>query len=81
MLYLFDNTSVQSLEILVQAKLARGFLNFGHAKTGVSSHFSKKNERSTNVLKIAGVRSTEQSGIIGVNFFDTYLIYFLLFQQ
>ena len=32
-------------------------------------------------LMIAGVRSTEQSGIIGVNFFDTYLIYFLLFQQ
>ena len=31
--YLFDNTSVQSLEILVQAKLARGFLNFEHAKT------------------------------------------------
>ena len=61
--YLFDNTSVQSLEIRRKQSL------------------HEKNERSTNVLKVAGVRSTEQSGIIGVNFFDTYLIYFLLFQQ
>ena len=69
MLYLFDNTSVQSLEIRRKQSLHEDFLNFWTRQNMSSSHFSKKNERSTNVLKIAGVRSTEQSGIIGVNFF------------
>ena len=43
---------------------AGGFLNLGPAKNMSKKPFFEKNERITNVFRIAGVQSTEQFGII-----------------
>ena len=55
--------------------LAREFLNLGPAKIFVKSHFSKKNERFTNILRIVRARCAKQSGIKEVKIpFDLYII-------
>ena len=46
--------------------LAGGFLNLGPAKNMSKEPFFEKNERITNVFRIAGVQSTQQFGIRGV---------------
>ena len=43
-----------------------GFLNLGPAKNMSKEPFFEKNERITNVFRIAGVQSTQQFGIRGV---------------
>ena len=43
--------------------LAGGFLNLGPAKNMSKEPFFEKNERITNVFRIAGVQSTQQLGI------------------
>ena len=45
--------------------LAGGFLNLGPAKNMSKEPFFEKNERITNVFRIAGVQSTQQFGIRG----------------
>ena len=43
--------------------LAGGFLNLGPAKNMSKEPFFEKNERITNVFRIAEVQSTQQFGI------------------
>ena len=45
---------------------AGGYLNLGPAKNMSKKPFFEKNERITNVFRIAGVQSTQQFGIRGV---------------
>ena len=46
--------------------LAGVYLNLGPAKNMSKKPFFEKNERITNVFRIAGVQSTQQFGIRGV---------------
>ena len=48
----------------MQAKLAGGFLNPGHDKTSVSSHFSKKNERITKERQVERKMVSEKVTIV-----------------